>query len=91
MAAPSALNLLDRLGTTIIRVAHPGPKQLLWLGLGFLVLFLVVNTVSVFRLFRRFVDWLQNLLGWPVIVLGVICLGLSLLGALVAQGRQPVE
>ena len=81
VAAPSVLNLLDRLGTMIISVAHPGPKQLLWLGLGFLVLFLVVNSVSVFRPFRGFVDWLQNLLGWPVIVLGVICLGLSLLGA----------
>ena len=89
VAAQSALNLLDRLGTTIIKVAQPGPKQLLWLGLGFLVLFLVVNSVSVFRPFRGFVDWLQNLLGWPMIVLGVICLGLSLLGPSCA--RSPTD
>ena len=35
----------------------------------------------MFRPFRGFVDRLQNLLGWPVIILGVICLGFWLLGS----------
>ena len=37
--------------------------------------------MALFRPFRGFVDRLQNLLGWPVIVLGVICLGFWLLGS----------
>src|SRR5262249_54547385 len=40
----------------------------------FLILYLVVNAVSLFRPFRLIVDKLQNLMGWPVIILGVICL-----------------
>src|SRR5208337_3903889 len=72
---------LDRLGATIVGATHTPAKRLLWLGSAFLVLFLVVNSLSVFRPFRGFVDRLQNLLGWPVIVLGVICLGFWLLGS----------
>ncbi len=66
---------LDRLGATIVSATRTPARRLLWLGSAFLVLFLVVKSVSVFRPFRGFVDRLQNLLGWPVIVLGVICLG----------------
>ncbi len=72
---------LDRLGATIVSATRTPAKRLLWLGSAFLVLFLVVNSLSVFQPFRGFVDWLQNLLGWPVIVLGVICLGFWLLGS----------
>ena len=72
---------LDRLGATIVSATRTPAKRLLWMGSAFLVLFLVVNSVSVFRPFRGFVDRLQNLLGWPVIVLGVICLGFWLLGS----------
>ncbi len=72
---------LDRLGATIVSATRTPAKRLLWLGSAFLVLFLVVNSLPVFRPFRGFVDRLQNLLGWPVIVLGVICLGCWLLGS----------
>ena len=72
---------LDRLGATIVSATRTPARRLLWLGSAFLVLFLVVKSVSVFRPFRGFVDRLQNLLGWPVIVLGVICLGFWLLGS----------
>jgi len=72
---------LDRLGATIVSTTRTPAKRLLWTGSVFLVLFLVVNSVSLFRPFRPFVDRLQNLLGWPVIVLGVICLGFWLLGS----------
>ena len=72
---------LDRLGATIVNATRTPAKRLLWMGSAFLVLFLVVNAVALFRPFRGFVDRLQNLLGWPVIVLGVICLGFWLLGS----------
>jgi hypothetical protein len=36
--------------------------------------------VSILQPFRQFVDHLQNLLGWPVIVLGGICLAFWTLG-----------
>ena len=72
---------LDRLGATIVSATRTPAKRLLWMGSAFLVLFLVVNSVALFRPFRGFVDELQNLLGWPVIVLGVICLGFWLLGS----------
>jgi hypothetical protein len=72
---------LDRLGATIVSATRTPAKRLLWLGSAFLVLFLVVNSLALFRPFRGFVDRIQNLLGWPVIVLGVICLGFWLLGS----------
>ena len=72
---------LDRLGATIVSATRTPAKRLLWLGSAFLVLFLIVNSVSLFQPFRGFVDRLQTLLGWPVIVLGVICLGFWLLGS----------
>ena len=72
---------LDRLGATIVSATRTPAKRLLWMGTAFLSLFLVVNSVTLFRPFRGFVDQLQNLLGWPVIVLGVICLGFWLLGS----------
>jgi hypothetical protein len=72
---------LDRLGATIVNATRTPARRLLWLGTAFLVLFLIVNSVAVFFPFRGFVDRLQNLLGWPVIVLGVICLGFYLLGS----------
>jgi hypothetical protein len=72
---------LDRLGATIVSATRTPAKRLLWMGSAFLVLFLVVNGMVIFRPFRGFVDRLQTLLGWPVIVLGVICLGFWLLGS----------
>jgi hypothetical protein len=72
---------LDRLGAAIVSATRTPAKRLLWMGSAFLVLFLVVNGVAVFRPFRGFVDKLQTLLGWPVIILGVICLGFWLLGS----------
>ena len=63
-----------------LRDAHAGQAAAL-VGVGLSLLFLVVNGVPLFRPFRGFVDRLQNLLGWPVIVLGVICLGFWLLGS----------
>ena len=72
---------LDRLGATIVSATRTPAQRLLWLGSAFLLLFLVVNGVPLFRPLRGFVDRIQNLLGWPVIVLGVICLGFWLLGS----------
>lgn len=72
---------LDRLGATIINAARTPAKRLLWLGTAFLLLFLVVNALPFLEPFRGFVDGLWNLLGWPVIILGAICLGLWRLGA----------
>src|SRR5262249_33044342 len=46
----------------------------------FLVLFLVVQFVWFLKPFRTVVDRVQRLLGWPVIILGVICLGFWMLG-----------
>ncbi len=45
------------------------------------MLFLIVNVVPIFKPFRPVIDKLQNLLGWPVIILGVICLAFWWLGA----------
>ena len=72
---------LDRLGATIVSATRTPARRLLSLGSAFLVLFLVVNWLPWFRPFRTFVDRLQTLLGWPVIVLGVICLGFWRLGS----------
>ena len=72
---------LDRLGATIVSATRTPARRLLWLGSAFLLLFLVVNGVPLFRPLRGFVDRLQNLLGWPVIVLGGVCLGFWLLGS----------
>ncbi len=72
---------LDRLGTTIVNATRVPAKRLLILGSAFLILFLIVQTVSIFSPFRAVVDKLYILLGWPVIILGVICLGFWSLGA----------
>ena len=45
------------------------------------MLFLIVNVVPIFKPFRTVIDKLQQLLGWPVIILGVICVGFWALGA----------
>ncbi|MDR3620547.1 MAG: hypothetical protein P4L85_14445 [Paludisphaera borealis] len=71
---------LDRVGQAIVNAVRTPAKRLLILGSVFLTLFLVVNLVSVLRPFRRSVDELQNLLGWPVIVLGGVCLAFWILG-----------
>jgi hypothetical protein len=72
---------LDRLGATIESATRTPARRLLWLGSVFLVLFLVVESVSFLKPFRGVVAKIQALLGWPVIILGVICLVFWLLGA----------
>jgi hypothetical protein len=72
---------LDRLGVTIINATRTPAKRLLILGSAFLLLFLVVETFGFLSPFRGLVWKLYLLLGWPVIILGVICLGLWSLGA----------
>ncbi len=72
---------LDRLGATIVNATRTPAKRLLFLGSAFLVLFLIVQVVSFLAPFRAVVDKIQTLLGWPVIILGVICLALWSLGA----------
>ena len=72
---------LDRLGAALVNATRVPAKRLLWLGSAFLVLFLVVNAVGVLSIFRPFVDFVQKRLGWPVIVLGVVCLLIWMLGA----------
>jgi hypothetical protein len=72
---------LDRLGATIVNAARTPAKRLLWLGSAFLFLFLIVNSLAFLKSFRAVVDKVQTLLGWPVIILGGICLVFWLLGA----------
>jgi hypothetical protein len=72
---------LDRLGATIVNATRTPARRLLNLGTIFLVLFLIVNVVPIFKPFRTVVDKVYFLLGWPVIVLGVICLVFWSLGA----------
>ncbi len=72
---------LDRLGATIVNAVRTPAKRLLWLGSAFLVLFLVVEGVWFLKPFRTVVVKIQNLMGWPVITLGVVCLAFWLLGA----------
>ena len=72
---------LDRLGATIVNATRNPAKKLLWLGSAFFILFLIVNLLSFPRPFRIVVDKVQQLLGWPVITLGVICLVFWTLGA----------
>lgn len=72
---------LDRLGAAIVSATRTPAKRLLWMGSAFLLLFLIVNGVAFFRPLRGFVDRIQNLLGWPVIALGAVCLVFWTLGS----------
>jgi hypothetical protein len=72
---------LDRLGATLVNAARTPAKRLLWLGSAFFFLFVIVNTLSFLKPLRGVVDKLQNLMGWPVIILGLICLVVWYLGA----------
>ncbi len=72
---------LDRLGATIVNATRTPAKRLLWLGSAFLFLFLLVNSLAFLKWFRPVVDKVQTLMGWPVIILGGICLVFWLLGA----------
>lgn len=72
---------LDRLGLTLVNATRTPAKRLLWLGSAFLVLFLIVNVVGFLSVFRPSVDAVQRRLGWPVIVLGGVCLGIWSLGS----------
>ncbi len=71
---------LDRLGATLINATRTPAKRLLWLGSVFLFFFIVVNTLSFLSPFRGIVDRLQNLMGWPVIILGGVCVVVWYLG-----------
>jgi hypothetical protein len=72
---------LDRLGATIVNATRTPAKRLLWLGSAFLVLFMIVRWVVFLHPFRGIVDRMQTLMGWPVIILGAVCLVFWLLGA----------
>jgi len=72
---------LDRLGATIVNATSKPAKRLLWLGFATSALYLVVQVVPGLSRFRPIIGKLQDLLGWPVIILGLICLGLWSLGA----------
>jgi hypothetical protein len=72
---------LDRLGATLVNATRTPAKRLLWLGSVFFFLFLIVNTLAFLKPLRGVVDKLQTLMGWPVIILGAICLIFWYLGA----------
>ena len=72
---------LDRLGATLVNATRTPAKRLLWLGSVFLFLFIIVNALSFLKPLRGVVDRLQTLMGWPVIILGCICLVFWSLGA----------
>ena len=72
---------LDRLGATLVNATRTPAKRLLWLGSAFFFLFVIVNALSFLKPLRGVVDKLQTLMGWPVIILGGICLVFWYLGA----------
>jgi len=72
---------LDRLGATLVNATRTPAKRLLWLGSMFLFLFLIVNALAFLKPFRGVVDKVQTLMGWPVIILGGVCLVFWFLGA----------
>ena len=72
---------LDRLGAAIVNATRTPAKRLLWLGSAFLFLFVIVNSVGFLAPIRTVVDKIQTLMGWPVIILGGICLVFWSLGA----------
>ena len=72
---------LDRLGATLVNATRTPAKRLLWLGSVFLFLFLIVNALAFLKPLRGIVDKVQTLMGWPVIILGGICLVFWYLGA----------
>jgi len=72
---------LDRLGATIVNATRTPARRLLWLGSAFLVLFMIVRAAVFLKPFRGVVDRMQALMGWPVIILGSVCLAFWLLGA----------
>ena len=82
---------LDRLGATLVNATRTPAKRLLWLGSAFFFLFVIVNALAFLKPLRGIVDKLQNLMGWPVIILGGVCLIFWYLGAWVSQDRQPVR
>ena len=72
---------LDRLGATLVNAARTPARRLLWLGSAFFFLYLIVNALTFLKPLRGVVDKLQTLMGWPVIILGLLCLVLWYLGA----------
>ena len=72
---------LDRLGATLVNATRTPAKRLLWLGSAFFFLFVIVNALAFLKPLRGIVDKLQNLMGWPVIILGGVCLVFWYLGA----------
>ena len=72
---------LDRLGATIVNATRTPAKRLLWLGLGLPHAVPDRQCRAVPQTVRPVVNKIQTLLGWPVIILGVICLAFWSLGA----------
>ena len=72
---------LDRLGATLVNAARTPARRLLMLGSAFFFLFVIVNALAFLKPLRGVVDRLQTLMGWPVIILGGICLVIWYLGA----------
>ena len=74
------------------RQRHAHASQAIALaGLGVSLSFLDRELAFAFsRRFARVVDKVQTLMGWPVIILGVVCLVFWLLGRLVPQDRQSI-
>ena len=72
---------LDRLGATVVNATRTPARRLLMLGSAFFFLFITVNALAFLKPLRGVVDRLQTLMGWPVIILGGICLVFWSLGA----------
>ena len=72
---------LDRLGATLVNASRTPARRLLLLGSAFFFLFVTVNALAFLKPLRGVVDRLQTLMGWPVIILGGICLVVWYVGA----------
>lgn len=71
---------LDRLGSTIVSATRGPARRLLMLGSAFLALYVLVDTLAILSPIRGLFDKIKNLLGLPVIVLGLVCLVFWILG-----------
>ncbi|MDP7033551.1 MAG: ion transporter [Planctomycetota bacterium] len=71
--------VIDRLGTALIKSTGRPAKRLLLLGSLFLLLSFFVHVLSI-RMLWPLVDTLTRFLGGPLLVLGIICLLLLSLG-----------
>jgi len=79
-ATVSPPQFLDRLGTAIVAASKRPAKRLLILGAAFLLMFGALQAGQLPDALRTLAGKLQALLGWPVVILGSVCLVAWMIG-----------